>query len=432
MQKIVSKKFYNFILLFFSVFTLELKAQWVNNSNPFTSSQIRAVAISSGSSAVLGGFGLGSGFSMYGIMYLTTNGGVTMKEVYRGTTGIEDICFVTSTIGYAIGNDADLNVILCKTLNAGLTWSSSTISGLFSTESIVHFVNTSVGFIFTDNGIISKTIDGGENWVNISHNVGNNFKDVSFISPKIAFAVSVDLDYSILSQTTDGGQNWVSVAGQNLAKTTSFVNKIDFITENIGFMISNSNSHLYKTTNGGVTWTSISGLNFDNIYEVKFITTSTGILSATDNNSINSSLYRTFDGGLTWSKFHDAILAFSLYDFDYKNNFIIASGLGGYCSNKSFDIYGANSSVSTVVSTITSTINHKKFDELITVFPNPSKNGVFFIETNLDISSIIVYNNFGHSETHDNKVIKTNYKGLVYVKINLDSGEHIYKKIFLE
>jgi len=98
----------------------------------------------------------------HGIIYKTSDGGITWTDIWRPLNPIEDsslqsVYFIDSNMGYAVGSNLCL-----KTINGGMTWSNLDVpeglGGLMS----VYFTNSTTGFIVTSNGIILKTSTGGK------------------------------------------------------------------------------------------------------------------------------------------------------------------------------------------------------------------------------------------------------------------------------
>ena len=67
-------------------------------------------------------------------------------------------------------------------------------------------------------------------------------------------------DSENISKTTDGGFNWVTI--QNLSPNIYDERLIDFTTESIGFCVTDSDG-AYKTIDGGQSWNIIHEMDGD-------------------------------------------------------------------------------------------------------------------------------------------------------------------------
>src|SRR5687768_6246739 len=65
----------------------------------------------------------------------------------------------------------------------------------------IFFIDSMVGWTVSSGGRIFKTTNGGETWIN-QYQTGNYLRSVEFINDSIGFAGSLD---GILLRTTDGG-----------------------------------------------------------------------------------------------------------------------------------------------------------------------------------------------------------------------------------
>lgn len=115
------------------------------------------------------------------------------------------------------------------------------------------FINEEIGYICSQNGEISKTSNGGQNW-DLQYDyqyIPGNFKTIYFANENLGFAFR---DHSGLLRTDDGGETWTE---------TDFpydIYDFQFVNDQVGFMAGEMGK-IYKTVNGGLTWTP---KNYDN------------------------------------------------------------------------------------------------------------------------------------------------------------------------
>ncbi|MCF8302288.1 MAG: T9SS type A sorting domain-containing protein [Bacteroidales bacterium] len=220
----------------------------------------------------------------------------------------------------------------------------------------IAFVNQDTGFIAASNGIILKTVDGGNNWVDIQtpaqynlsrlffrdeykgwatidnqsdtfqlvHTIdgGNSWEpqqvfdintsgiySIYFINDSIGFGGGAYIDmenddhYTAIVKTENGGEDWnISYLSQN---TFYAINDIYFYNPFVGWAVGQKSSYTYlilKTTDGGETWEEqiIEDYPPEKVNCAYFINDSTGWLGGTESYSDYGIIYATNDGGETW------------------------------------------------------------------------------------------------------------------------------------
>ena len=244
----------------------------------------------------------------------TTDGGKTWNKLNVGsnqsflTAFMLDInTFYTARLG------------LYKTNNSGSSFNEiGNLSSITSSVFNIYFSNNSIGFV-TQNGAIKKTIDGGNTWVEkYFASQYYNIYDLKFTSQNVGYASGGarfdNFNEGQIAKTIDGGETW------NKILTTTNINSISFISDNIGFY-SNDNGEIFKTTNGGTNWNKISTLQYyptDILFqsnEIGYVATYQGKILITKN------------GGNTWEVAYDKtnvpinkIIKTSNYIFAVGNN----------------------------------------------------------------------------------------------------------------
>ncbi len=111
-----------------------------------------------------------------GYLVKTTNGGTTWTGNYVNIAqGLNFSHFPNSNIGYAVGNDSNMNRIILKTTNGGNDWSLQYTGGPYGLGlSCVNFLNENNGFVVGSKGLILKTTSGGTTGINESEAVQNS------------------------------------------------------------------------------------------------------------------------------------------------------------------------------------------------------------------------------------------------------------------
>jgi photosystem II stability/assembly factor-like uncharacterized protein len=270
------------------------------------------------------------------------------KTIYTDSTVyMSDIHFFSKNIGFVLaGNNNVIDSLrgrqfIYKTTDAGNTWIKYACLFPTNSDGIVNFVpqdqNTLIGvgksvYKSTDNGYnwtniypshvsgctvwdiylkdsltwlladcsyITRTIDGGENWVHPLHNttIPAPFSDLDFPSNSTGYTSGGVFhgytNYGFIAKTVDGGQNWEYLNPEPWLSTNTYLPAIKvlrFISEDVGFMFTVTGD-LYKTRDGGMNWVAIPPIQVTSGY---FLTERIGY--ATD----TKTLYKTYNGGNSW------------------------------------------------------------------------------------------------------------------------------------
>lgn len=208
---------------------------------------------------------------------------------------------------------------LYRSADGGHTWTKlATIDG--ADVSQFEFTSTTVGYACTGHGVY-KTIDTGTNWRLVKQK-RPGYEAIQFIDAQTGFASGggiVEADagrivtsYGLLAKTTDGGETWIDLdTGDWMSNTHNFrkITSINFVDAAHGFLTT-FDMELLRTTNGGSTWEIINSEDLEDPYAVTaFITKDKGFLKA------NNTIYRTEDGGKTLRKdyYHKSSSILNLY-----------------------------------------------------------------------------------------------------------------------
>ena len=121
---------------------------------------------------------------------------------------------------------------------------------------------------------------------------GGLYNDLTFISEDIGFAIS---NFGVVITTTDGGYTW-----EQIFKISGlFLRRIQFTDSQTGYIIGGDNTGgcLLRTSNAGKAWECINLSTPDNVQPtgLYFKTSQTGYISG------KKFFRRTDDGGKTWS-----------------------------------------------------------------------------------------------------------------------------------
>ncbi|MCP4966425.1 MAG: cold shock domain-containing protein [bacterium] len=165
--------------------------------------------------------------------------------------------------------------------------SSPTSSDLFA----VQFpVDEYTGFAAGDNGVILRTVDGGDTWVELLTPTTDSIRDLNFPEDTITgFAVGAN---DTILKTTNGGATWVGLT----TPTSVTLLGVDLMDNLSGFAVGN-NGTILKTADGGATWVQKPSGSAEALREVAFpINDQTGYAVGD-----NGTILKTADGGDSWS-----------------------------------------------------------------------------------------------------------------------------------
>ena len=161
-------------------------------------------------------------------------------------------------------------------------------SGITENIQSVQFVNDSTGFVVGDNGLILKTVNGGDSWFQLNSNVTVNLYAISMISASTGWVAG---DEGTILKTQNSGNSW----NLQISGTTDPLFSIHFLDANHGWASKFFNEVLL-TTNSGANWQSYStGIN-NVILALFFTDLNTGWVGGW-----GGTLMKTTDGGLNWS-----------------------------------------------------------------------------------------------------------------------------------
>ncbi len=186
----------------------------------------------------------------------TFNGGSTWEYetsvvlTYSQYGGINDVFFIDELKGWMVRSNV-------------LYEASQGISGDFSLHSLfaerlysVFFINQNVGWAAGNNGFITKTLDGGQTWNDLTTAITNDLKSVYFVNDNIGWAVGYIDDIGRIIKTTDGGETWYQVNHPSLIK----LNRVQFVNDNIGWACGSKEENseergvILYTNDGGENW----------------------------------------------------------------------------------------------------------------------------------------------------------------------------------
>lgn len=232
-----------------------------------------------------------------GTVIKTTDGGNNwdvQHHIEGISSNITGCHFINEQTGWAVGCNT-----LIKTTDSGQTWSILYSDAPYILN-CVYFFNPDTGFVFGNDGFISKTIDGGKNWTSqvIGHYL-HYFNAACFSSADTGWVVGYGFYGNTIFKTTDGGMNWIQ---QNIEPVVYNLQDIHFIDNNTGFIVGHMGTFL-KTTDGGKNWEyqnlweKYQQDKYQYFYSVYFTDSENGWIVGGDYEGF---ILKTTDGGQNW------------------------------------------------------------------------------------------------------------------------------------
>lgn len=315
----------------------------------------------------------------------SNNGGNTWQSFTIPNVTVVKTAFTSSLVGHAVCN----NGIILKTIDGGQNWYKTIDNNNISLSDYftVYFVNQNIGFATRDRNDLYKTTDAGENWVEISE-TNQAIYDFHFLDENNGFATG---EYGATYKTTDGGTTWNQIFFQNGFVAVTSMYGIYFQNKNIGYA-TGDRGRIIKTTDGGNTWTPHS-ITYNDFSQIDFINKDLGYALQGNN------FYKTIDSGSTWNNLGPPLKNEKTSRFDFINENLGYALVGG--------TIGTSGTTGSVYKTINGGISWTKLN-----------NGNEII--NEDLSSINFINDdigYVSGGFNQKKVMKTTNGGFTWTQV---------------
>jgi photosystem II stability/assembly factor-like uncharacterized protein len=220
-------------------------------------------------------------------IHKTTNAGVNWIDQNCGYTGTRfmAIHILHPDTVFVSGNEG----LILKTVNGGNNWVTVNSEASLQLWGL-YFTNSFTGYTSGSTGRIMKTTNAGANWFNLTSPTMTSLNSVYFLNENTGFISG----YAIVLKTTNAGANWINLNAPFISGFENF-REVYFFNENLGLYVSDA-GRIVKTTNGGANWTVVTSGTTESLFGVKFTDAMTGYACGN-----NGAIIRTTDGGDNWS-----------------------------------------------------------------------------------------------------------------------------------
>jgi len=306
------KKYLLFVMFFYLFFSYQTTySQWERQSNFITTwGNGFAIDACDSNNAIFSALFNSQG-ERKNIVYITHDGGKIWNSITTPYVGYMDVVILNNNKIILCADNGVIN----KSIDGGQSFITS-----YKEPQTTTFMNY-IKFFDMDNGVAMgdavspsqkpvflRTTNGGDTWENYTANQsiggtsGDMWRMVDFINPNIGYYYPVGVHPEILHKTIDGGKNWFPL---NNAPTN--LHFIKFYNENIGFAFSrlypNFISTLYRTVDGGNNWVQVStSIKGTSASDLEFVPGDSSKIWFAPYDRTHAYLYYSEDMGTTWTE----------------------------------------------------------------------------------------------------------------------------------
>ncbi|MDP3149199.1 MAG: YCF48-related protein [Ignavibacteria bacterium] len=198
------------------------------------------------------------------------------------------IYFINKDTGWAVG---DLGALI-KTTDGGGSWKvieTNTTKPILKIRSYNGTTVIASGY----DGLILRSTDGGETFVQVISGVGNGIDiwGLEIVNDSLGWACGA----TALLKTTDAGESWQIV---NIQGYTGNLWAIEFLNDTYGFLA--ADGKVLRTTDGGTNWEIIQAGDNQPLYSIDIIDSLHIAAAGYGGTSYRGKNIYSSDGGYTW------------------------------------------------------------------------------------------------------------------------------------
>ena len=177
------------------------------------------------------------------------------------TAYLTAVYFTDALTGYIGG----INGFLSKTTDGGLNWINQNPNMPSAFVRSISFPNANTGYICGDNGILRKTTNGGLNWTTVFSGQTDGIYSIDAVDPLTFFATVTN---GFVIKSTDGGASF-----NQFFVTTNQLLALDFVSRDTGY-IAGQGGVVYKTNNSCASWIPLNASTLNNFWDICALTNS--------------------------------------------------------------------------------------------------------------------------------------------------------------
>ena len=173
-------------------------------------------------------------------------------------------------------------------------------------------------YTYDADGIVIKTIDGGNSWTQILPDAGtmDGVEAICFPTVDIGYIAGWN---NYIAKTTDGGETWNEL---NVGSEVWFFLDLEFWDADNG-VAAGFGGEIYVTNNGGTTWTQATGIN-QGVEDIAYASSS--VLYAVGG---DEKISKSIDGGYSWAEIYSGTFQRYFMGVDFKGDFGVVGGEDG-------------------------------------------------------------------------------------------------------
>ncbi|TAK57295.1 MAG: T9SS type A sorting domain-containing protein [Bacteroidetes bacterium] len=228
--------------------------------------------------------GIAGGYN--GLLFLTSDGGITWEERASGGYSITDIEMLDANNALATANHWSGNYIL-STTDGGVTWNYM-LSPVQQYLKAVSFSSPLYGMVAGRDGTILRTADGGVSWTSFTTGYITELYDIAVTDSLHATTTGNE---GKIFRTSDGGNTW---SRYFIQENNTALYGVFFSDINNGTVVGSSGI-IYHTTDGGGAWSKQPSNTSEILHSVAFSNSLRGVVVG------NGTILVTYDGGSTWN-----------------------------------------------------------------------------------------------------------------------------------
>ncbi|MEO8210619.1 MAG: YCF48-related protein [bacterium] len=240
---------------------------------------------------------------------------------------LNDVKFTNENTGITIG----ANGVILRTVNGGDNWLPIN-SGTTKTLNSISLISN-IAFIVGDSGIILKSTDLGISWLALNSGVIDNLNSTAFISADTGFVAGKK---GKILKTLNSGLNWIS----SYSDTSVQFYSISFLNKNFIWIIgqkSHSTPIMINSNDLGSNWINHNINYFYNGSSIFFVDSLNGYAFSCTT-VLNFGILKTSNGGMSWSCESGTFFQpKSVFFVNSLTGFAVGSGSGEYSVYKSSD-----------------------------------------------------------------------------------------------